>query len=86
MSDAAKAPVTRSRRATAALWTSVTALSLAGGILTILAWGEMSTRDAISNLGALPAAIVYATLGALVVRRAGNVIGWFLLGVGAGTA
>jgi hypothetical protein len=46
----------------------------------------MSTRDAISNLGALPAAIVYATLGALVVRRAGNVIGWFLLGVGAGTA
>jgi signal transduction histidine kinase len=86
VSDAAKAPLTRSGRATAALWTSVTALSLAGGILTILAWGDMSTRDAISNIGALPAAIVYATLGALVVRRAGNVIGWFLLGVGAGAA
>jgi signal transduction histidine kinase len=84
--DAAMTPVTRSRRATAALWASVTALSLTGAVLTIVAWGDMSTRDAISNLGAVPAAIVYATLGALVVRRAGNVIGWFLLGIGAATA
>jgi signal transduction histidine kinase len=30
--------------------------------------------------------VLYATLGALVVRRAGNVIGWFLLGIGAGLA
>jgi signal transduction histidine kinase len=30
--------------------------------------------------------VLYATLGALVVRRAGNVIGWLLLGEGAATA
>ena len=78
--------MTRSRRATAAAWTAVTALSLAALILTVLGWSEMLTRDAVSNLGAVPAAVLYATLGVLVVRRAGNVIGWFLLGTGAATA
>jgi len=84
--DAAMTPVAHARRATAVLWAVVTALSLAGMVLAVLAWDDMSTWDAISNLGALPAAILYATLGALVVRRAGNVIGWFLLGIGACTA
>jgi hypothetical protein len=78
--------VTRSRRATASALTAVTALSLAALILTALGWHEMLTRDAVSNLGAAPAAVLYAALGALVVRRAGNVIGWFLLGTGAATA
>lgn len=78
--------MTRSRRATAAALTAVTALSLAALILTALGWHEMLTRDAVSNLGAAPAAVLYAVLGALVVRRAGNVIGWFLLGTGAATA
>jgi signal transduction histidine kinase len=78
--------VTGSRRATAVVWASVTALSLAGAVLTVLAWSDLVTKDAVSNLGSAPAAVLYATLGALIVRRAGNVIGWLLLGIGAGLA
>jgi signal transduction histidine kinase len=78
--------VTGSRRVTAAAWILVTALSLTGAALTAVASGDLVTSDRISNFAAAPAAILYATLGALVVRRAGNVIGWFVLGVGAGTA
>ena len=78
--------MTGSRRATAVVWASVTALSLAGAVLTVLAWSDLVTRDAVSQLSSAPAAVLYATLGALVVRRAGNVIGWLLLGIGAGLA
>jgi signal transduction histidine kinase len=78
--------VTSSRRATAVAWLSITAASLAGVVLTLLAWSDMSTGDAISNVAAPPAAVFYATLGTLVVRRAGNLIGWLLLGEGAGLA
>ena len=74
------------RRATSAVWLSVTALSVAGVVLTVLAWGDLKTQDAVSNLASAPAAVLYATLGALVVRRAGNIIGWMLLGIGAGQA
>jgi signal transduction histidine kinase len=75
--------VTRSRRATAAAWVSVTAVSLAGVVLSVMAWGDLVTSDKINELTQAPSAVLYATLGALVVRRAGNVIGWFLLGNGA---
>jgi signal transduction histidine kinase len=68
------------------VWASVTALSVAGAVLTVLAWSDLKTQDAVSNLSGAPAAVLYATLGALVVRRAGNVIGWLLLGEGAGLA
>ena len=74
------------RRATSAVWLSVTALSVTGVVLTVLAWGDLKTQDAVSNLASAPAAVLYATLGALVVRRAGNIIGWMLLGIGAGLA
>jgi signal transduction histidine kinase len=80
------APVTHSRRATAVAWFAVAIVALAGAVLTVLASGPLLTSDTISNFLAAPAAVLYATLGALVVRRAGNVIGWFVLGVGAGTA
>ena len=75
--------MTRSRRATAAAWVSVTAVSLAGVVLTVMAWGHLVTSDKINELTQAPSAVLYATLGALIVRRAGNVIGWFLLGNGA---
>ena len=75
--------MTRVRRATAAAWVSVTALSLAGVVLTVMAWGHLVTSDKINELTQAPSAVLYATLGALIVRRAGNVIGWFLLGNGA---
>ena len=48
--------------------------------------GAHPTGDAVSNLDGTIAAVLYATVGALIVRRAGNLIGWFLLGVGAGEA
>jgi hypothetical protein len=79
-------PVTGSRRATAVVWASVTALSLAGAVLTVLAWSDLVTKDAVSQLSSAPAAVLYATLGALIVRRAGNLIGWLLIGIGAGLA
>ena len=78
--------MTRSRRATAAAWISITAVSLAGAVLTVMASGHLVTSDTVANLGMAPSAVLYATLGAIVVRRAGNVIGWFLLGIGAGLA
>jgi len=78
--------VTHSRRATAVAWFAVTVLALAGAALTVLASGPLVTSDAISNFAAAPATVLYGTLGALVVRRAGNVIGWFVLGVGASMA
>jgi signal transduction histidine kinase len=78
-----RAPVAGPGRATGAVWLSVTALSVAGAVLTVLAWGDLKTQDAVSNLSSPLAAVLYATLGALVVRRAGNVIGWILLGIGA---
>ncbi len=67
------------RAAAAAVWVCVIALALAGLAVNILAWRYLITGDAIPNLGDLPAAILYATLGVLVVRRAGNVVGWILL-------
>ena len=79
-------PMTRSRRATAAVWFVVVLLSLAAAVLTVLAWGDLKTQDAVTNLWSPLAAVLYATLGGLVVRRAGNVIGWMLLGIGAATA
>jgi signal transduction histidine kinase len=78
--------VTHSRRATAVAWLSVAVLSLAAAVLTVLASGDLVVSDRITNLWGTPAALLYATLGALIVRRAGNVIGWLLLGEGAGLA
>ena len=78
--------MTGARRATAVAWLSITVLSLAAAVLTVLAWGDLKTQDAVSNLSGVPSAVLYATLGALIVRRAGNVIGWILIGIGAGLA
>jgi len=78
--------VTHSRRATAAAWVSVTVLSLAGAVTTVMASGHLTTSDIVGALVQAPSAVLYATLGALVVRRAGNTIGWLLLGIGAGLA
>ena len=78
--------MTGARRATAVAWLSITVLSLAAAVLTVLAWGDLKTQDAVSNLSGVPSAVLYATLGALIVRRAGNIIGWILIGIGAGLA
>jgi signal transduction histidine kinase len=76
----------RQHAGAAAVWALTAVMAVGGVVLTILAWDDLVTGDAISNLCALPAAVLYATLGALIVRRAGNVIGWYLLGEGIATA
>jgi signal transduction histidine kinase len=86
--DATRAGITRAgastaRTSTAAAWLLVTAGGLAAGVLTVAGWAGYSSHDAFWNLAIIPAAILYASLGLLIVRRAGNVIGWMLLGLGA---
>ncbi len=79
-------PVTRSRSATAIAWLLIMVLSVANLILTIMARNDLVTADVVLGLIYAPAAVLYATLGALIVRRAGNVIGWLLIGIGGAQA
>ena len=46
-------------------------------------WKSLTTSDAIFGVGAVAGSIAYAALGALIVRRAGNLVGWFMLAEGA---
>ena len=46
--------MTGARRATAVAWLSITVLSLAGAVLTVLAWDDLKTQDAVTNLWAPP--------------------------------
>jgi signal transduction histidine kinase len=80
-----------SRAATApavltATWVTTAALSLAGAVLTVVVWNDLVPSDRVANLAGALSAVLYATLGTLIVRRARNVVGWLLLGVGAGLA
>ena len=61
-------------------------VALAGLVLTGLEWSSLATSDAAGSIGAVAGAIAYAALGALIVRRAGNFVGWFMLAEGAATA
>jgi hypothetical protein len=60
--------------------------ALAGAALTILARGDLKASDLVANLGESATVVAYAMLGTLIVRRAGNLIGWLMLGEGAGLA
>ncbi len=73
-------------RAVSALWIGTVLLSLAGLALTAVCWGVLATSDAIGNIGTSAGAIAYAALGALIVRRTGNLVGWFMLAEGAANA
>ena len=73
------------RAVTAALAVTVL-VALAGLVLTGLEWSSLATSDAICSVGAEAGSIAYAALGALIVRRAGNLVGWFMLAEGAATA
>jgi signal transduction histidine kinase len=61
-------------------------VTVAGLVLTALEWSSLATSDAIDNVGGEAGAIAYAALGALIVRRAGNLVGWFMLAEGAATS
>jgi signal transduction histidine kinase len=75
----------RHRAVTAALAATVL-VALAGLILTGLEWGSLATSEKASNVGTEAGAFAYAALGALIVRRAGNLVGWFMLAEGAANA
>ena len=57
-------------------------VALAGLVLTGLEWSSLATSDAVGSVGIEAGAIAYAALGALIVRRAGNLVGWFMLAEG----
>ena len=76
----------RQHTAATAAWAVAVAMALGGLVLIIFAWNDLVTGDAITTLCDVPAAVLYATLGALIVRRAGNVIGWYLAGAGIAVA
>jgi hypothetical protein len=85
--DAAPAPAgRREARVSAGLWAALVLAAFAGVALTVLAWGNLKASDLVANLGTAAAVVAYAALGAIVVRRAGNRIGWLMLGEAAGLA
>ena len=55
-------------------------------MLTGLGWSHLATSNAVGDVGGEAGAIAYAALGALIVRRAGNLVGWFMLAEGAAIA
>ena len=70
-------------RLVTALWATAVVAALAALALTLVAAGNLAHRDLAWNLALSVADAAYATLGALIVRRAGNIIGWLMLGAGA---
>ncbi|MDP9225369.1 MAG: GAF domain-containing sensor histidine kinase [Actinomycetota bacterium] len=70
--------------ATSALWGATLLVGLVGAVLTVVGWTDLAPTDSYLTLFTPIAALVYATLGVLVVRRAQNRIGWVLLGFGLG--
>ena len=73
------------RASTAALAATVL-VALAGLVLTGLEWSSLATSDAVGSAGTEAGAIAYVVLGALIVRRTGNLVGWFMLAEGASNA
>ncbi len=78
--------VDRARRGSNALLVATVALGLAGVVLTMIAWSDLILADGLSNAASGIAGAAYATIGVLIVRRTGNLIGWLLEGVGLGLA
>src|SRR5579862_4175078 len=66
-----------------ACWWLTAALGMAGLVLAVLARADLTKGDFIGSLGEPAAGTYYAALGVLIVRRAGNRIGWLMLGAGA---
>ena len=57
-----------------------------GAVLTLVVWRSLDPRDGLLNLFSGLSGIRYATLGAVIVRRARNPIGWILQGIALGLA
>ena len=76
----------REARMSAGLGAAVVLAAAAGVPLTFVGRAAFKGNDLVFNLAAPAAAAAYATLGALVVRRAGSLIGWLMLAEGASLA
>jgi hypothetical protein len=72
-----------STKVVAPLWAVTVLAAMAGVALTLVARDNVAKGDLASNLALSVAVTAYATLGVLIVRRAGNIIGWIMLGAGA---
>ncbi|HEY7281788.1 MAG TPA: histidine kinase [Actinomycetota bacterium] len=72
----------RTPRIAVGLWVATAIVAAGGAVLTVVAWGELDPSDRYTNLVGTVAAVVYATLGLVILRRVRNLIGWFLLGEG----
>jgi signal transduction histidine kinase len=73
-------------RVITALWAAALLAAIAALALTLSIWGELKLSDGISSLYNPVAAVAYATLGVLIIRRAANLIGWIMLAEGIGLA
>ena len=76
----------RAERLSTVLWVTTVAFGVAGAVLTLVVWRSLDPRDGFPNMFSGLSGILYATLGALIVRRARNPIGWILQGIGLGLA
>ena len=76
----------RTERLSTVLWVTTVAFGVAGAVLTLVVWRSLDPRDGFPNLFSGLSGILYATLGAVIVRRARNPIGWILQGIALGLA
>jgi hypothetical protein len=67
-------------RVIAALWAVIVLAAIAGAAMTIVVRDDLAAGDQAKILSHVVAAAAYATLGALIVRRSGNVFGWLSAG------
>jgi hypothetical protein len=66
----------RAAQASTVMWAALVLAAFAEAALAIVARGGLKASDLLANLGAAVAVVAYATLGTLIVRRAGPLIGW----------
>jgi len=76
----------RSARAVTVTLALTMLVMLASLALTALSWRHLAVSDQVSQVWDTAGVVAYAVLGALIVRRAGNLVGWFMLAEGAATA
>ena len=80
--DRTAAQIRSVRRITSALWAVTLLAALAELALTVVTWDDLKLSDGITSLYIPVAAVAYATLGVLIIRRAANLIGWIMLAEG----
>jgi signal transduction histidine kinase len=80
--EVASVPGQSGTRLVDGLWAGSVLIAVADSVLTGLTWSDFKGSDAISQVGFPVSTLAYATVGALIVRRVRNPIGWLLLAAG----